>query len=483
MKNLLTYSASKLAELIHKKEISSSEVVNLHIEQIKRVNPILNAVVKERFEQAKIEAAEADEIIKNTPPDKLPPFLGVPCTIKECFAFKGMPNSSGLVSRKNLIAQDDATAVARIKKAGAIPLGVTNVPELCMWMETYNRIYGRTKNPYDKRRIVGGSSGGEGAIIASGGSPFGLGSDIGGSIRMPAFFNGIFGHKPTGGLVPNTGHFPLPKNEALRYLSTGPLARRAEDLMPLLKILSGPDNIDTGCREFTLGNPMDVRIECLKVLDVEDNGWIEVDSELKSAQKRVSEYLAGLGARVIKREIKEFKKSLYIWSSMLYSSGSDSFSSLLGDGKAINAFLELIKSIFNRSEHTLPSIVLAIIEKFPKMTPKRTKKFVEMGLELKEQIVKLIGPDGVMLYPSYPKPAPFHRQPLLMPFHWVYTAILNVLELPVTQVPLGLSKDGIPIGIQIAGIHGNDHVTIAVAMELERAFGGWTPPRIGFFAE
>lgn len=483
MENLLTYSASKIAELIRKKEVSSSEVVSMHIEQIRRVNPVLNAVVRERFEQAITEARDADKIIKNTPPDKLPPFLGVPCTIKECFALKGMPNSSGLVARKNLIAQNDATAVARIKKAGAIPLGVTNVPELCMWMETYNRVYGRTKNPYDKRRIVGGSSGGEGAIIASGGSPFGIGSDIGGSIRMPAFFNGIFGHKPTGGLVPASGHFPLPRNEALRYLTTGPLTRKADDLMPLLRIIAGPDNEDTGCKDFVLGNPADVQLNTITVIDIEDNSWINVNDELKYAQKRAVKHLAGLGAKVKKTKVPNLKRSLDIWSSMLTASKSESFSSLLGGGKEINALLELIKLIFNRSEHILPSVVLTIVEKFPKIASKRTEKFVEMGLGLKEELVKLITTNGVMLYPSYPKPAPFHRRPLLMPFHWVYTAILNVMELPVTQVPLGLNKDGIPLGVQVAGIHGNDHITIAVAMELEKAFGGWVPPRLGLLAD
>lgn len=483
MNYLLTCSGTKLAELVRKKEVSSFEIVKIHIEQIKKVNPILNAMVKDRFEEALNEAKEADEKTKKLSPEELPPFHGVPCSIKECFALKGMPNTSGLVSRKNIISQNDATAVQRLKNAGAIPLGVTNVPELCMWMETYNRVYGRTKNPYDTRRIVGGSSGGEGAIISAGGSPFGLGSDIGGSIRMPAFFNGIFGHKPTGGLIPNSGQFPLPKNEALRYLTTGPLARKAEDLMPLIKVLAGPDNIDSGCKEFTPGNPLDVKISDLTVIDVEDNGWIEVNPELKSAQRKVAEYLSSLGAKVIKTKIKGFKRSLDIWSSMLSASGSDSFSSLLGGGKPINTLFELLKLIFRRSEHILPSIVLAIIEKIPGWTPQRTKRFVEMGLSLKEELIKLIGRNGIMLYPSYPQPAPFHGKPLLMPFHWVYTAIFNMMEFPVTQVPLGLNGENIPLGVQVASIPGNDHITIAVAMELEKTFGGWIPPRIGMLAD
>src|SRR3954464_7410832 len=141
-------------------------------------------------------------------------------------------------------------------------------------MESTNRVYGRTANAYDPRRTAGGSSGGEGAIVGAGGAPFGLGADIGGSIRMPAFFNGVFGHKPTGGLVPGTGQYPIASNAALRYLSTGPIARRAEDLMPLLRILAGPDDLDAGCTPFSLGDPAAVSMADLTVLDVRDQNHI-----------------------------------------------------------------------------------------------------------------------------------------------------------------------------------------------------------------
>ncbi len=208
MKKLLTLSGTRLAEMIRRKEVTSLDVVKTHIAHIKRVNPSINAVVKDRFDAAIAEAKAADKRVKDSSPESLPPFHGVPCTVKESFLLTGMPNTSGLVARKDIIADHDATAVARLRKSGAIPLGVTNIPELCMWMETDNRLYGRTNNPYNTKHIVGGSSGGEGAIIGSGGSPFGVGADIGGSIRMPAFFNGVFGHKATGGLVPNSGQVP-----------------------------------------------------------------------------------------------------------------------------------------------------------------------------------------------------------------------------------------------------------------------------------
>lgn len=233
---LTTASAVALARRIRERSVTARAVVDAHIAHLERCNPTLNALVADRFAEARAEADLADEAVRRGAP--LGPLHGVPCTIKEAFALTGMPNTSGLVARKGLRATRDATAVQRLRAAGAIPLGVTNVSELCMWMESDNRVYGRSNNPYDPRRIVGGSSGGEGAVVGAGGAPFGLGSDIGGSIRMPAFFNGVFGHKPSAGLVPGSGQFPMATGAATRYLTTGPLARRAEDLYPLLSVMN-----------------------------------------------------------------------------------------------------------------------------------------------------------------------------------------------------------------------------------------------------
>ncbi len=473
MNELLLLSGKKLAELIRKREVTSEEVVRVHIEHIKKVNPILNAVIKDRFEEAIKEVKKVDEHLKGNP-DEVPPYYGVPCTIKESFAFKGMPNSGGLYSRRNFIAKKDAPTVKRLKDAGAIPLGITNVPELCMWMETNNKIYGRTNNAYDRRRIAGGSSGGEGAIIGAGGSPFGLGSDLGGSIRLPAFFNGIFGHKPTNGLVPNTGQFPSTDGEALKFLTPGPLARRAEDLMPLLKILSGPDGKDPYCEEVELKNPEDVKMEEIRVFSIEDNGLIPVRSSLKSVQRKCVEFLKRKGKMVKEIKINELKFSFLIWSSMLNSAEKTLFKVLMGGGKAIHPFIELIKWIFGISKHTFPGIMLSISEGF-RFRPV-LRRFVEMGNRLKEKIDDLLKKDGVILYPSYSRPAPFHNRPLLTPIDFAYTGIFNVLRLPVTQVPLGLSKDGVPLGIQIVSNSYNDHITIRLAMEFEKEFGGWRPP-------
>lgn len=477
MHPVLTSSASSLARMIRTRELTSRQIVELHIAHIRQVNPVLNAVVKERFDEARAEADRADELLRSLPEEDLPPFHGVPCSIKESFALTGMPNSAGLVARRDKVATSDAVAVERLRRAGAIPLGVTNVSELCMWMESSNRVYGRTNNPYDPARIVGGSSGGEGAIIGAGGTPFGLGSDVGGSIRMPAFFNGVFGHKPTGGLVPGTGQWPNASPGLARYLTTGPLTRRAEDLMPLLRVLAGPDGEDPGCEPFELGDPEQVSLEGLTVLDVRSNGFVGVSRELQQAQARVAKHLASRGARVTTAHIRGLERSLDIWSSMLAEAEGPSFAELLGEGQAVNATGELLRWTLGRSPHTLPAIGLALAERFVKASPRRLKRAIEAGRALRNEIVNRLGPHGVMLYPSYSTPAPRHHAPLFPPIRWVYTAILNVLELPVTQVPLGLDARGLPLGVQVASIHGHDHMTIAVALELERAFGGWQPPK------
>ncbi len=476
---LILLSGTELASRIRTRQLSSLEAVEAHIAQIQRVNPRLNAMVAERFAAAREEARRADAVLAAaSDPTQLPPFHGVPCSIKECFALTGMPNTSGLVARRGQLASADATGVARLRAAGAIPLGVTNISELCMWMESNNRVYGRSNNPYDPRRTVGGSSGGEGAIVGAGGAPFGLGSDVGGSIRMPAFFNGVFGHKPTGGLIPNSGQFPMPEGEVRRYCTTGPLARRAEDLMPLVRILAGPDGIDGGCIARELGDPASVRLEGLRVVSIEDNGLIPVSNDLRQAQRRVAEALAARGARVEWEHVPRLKQSLEIWSAMLSAGGGSDFATMLGNGVPVNAWLELVRWSLGRSSHTLPAIMLALLEKVPKWTPGRTRKLAALGAELRESLVDLLGPSGVMLYPPYASVAPRHAFPLVPPVCWAYTAILNVMELPVTQVPLGLDANGVPLGVQVAAVHGNDHLTIAVACELERIFGGWTVPSL-----
>lgn len=475
MHDVLRLSAVELASGIRNGELSSLEVVETHIARIEALNPSLNAIVASRFDEARREARTADGKVRNS--DDLPPFHGVPCTIKEAFAVTGMPNTSGLVARRGTLADRDAVTVERLRKAGAIVLGVTNVSELCMWMECDNRVYGRSNNPYDPTRTVGGSSGGEGAAVAAGFAPFGLGADIGGSIRMPAFFNGVFGHKPTGGLVPGSGQFPHAENEAQRMLATGPLTRRAEDLWPLMEVLAGPDGEDEFCVPFDLGHPDEVEVKRLRVLVVRGNGRIDVDDELLAAQDRCAQHFAAMGCQVEERTFDGFAHTFDLWAARMNRATDTPFSELLGNGSPVSGVLELLRIARGRSAHTLPAVMLVLLEALSDRLPEsRDARLVERASELKAEVARALGDDGILLYPPFPTLAPMHGRSLLPPFKWVYTAIFNALELPVTQVPLGLSRGGLPLGVQVVARHGLDHLTVAAAMELERAFGGWVPP-------
>lgn len=473
--DLLTASGRQLAAWIRAREVSSRECVDAHIAKVGEVNGRLNAVVAERFDAARREADECDARLARGEADP-PPYSGVPCTIKEAFALEGMPQTAGLVARRGLTAPADAVTVARLKRAGAIPLGVTNVSELCMWFESDNRVYGCTSNAYDAGRTAGGSSGGEGAIIGAGASPFGLGADIGGSIRMPAFFNGVFGHKPTGGLVPNTGQFPIAHGAALRILATGPLCRRAEDLMPLLRILAGPDGQDPECRACELAEPLE-RLAGLNVLVVEDNGWQKVEPDVAGALARAAAWLAQQGARVRTEKVPLLASSMEIWTALMLAAGGPTFRELLGNGTAVRKLPALFAYATGRSPHTWPAVALACLEDLPKWLPSRSQRYCELGRRLRHDLIDLIGPGGVMLYPPFPRPAPKHHSALLKPFQFVYCAIINALELPATAVPMGLNAEGVPLGVQVVGRPYEDHATIGVALALEKQFGGWTPPR------
>jgi fatty acid amide hydrolase 2 len=474
---MLLSSATELAAAIREGRSTSSAVVEAHIRQLELVNPTLNAMVAHRLDLARQEARAADE----RPPEV--PFHGVPCSIKECFSLTGMPWTAGLLRRKGTLATSDATAVRRLRGAGAIPLGVSNTSELCMWMESDNLVYGRTNNPYDPRCTVGGSSGGEAALVGAGAVPFGLGSDIGGSIRMPAFFNGVFGHKPTGGLVPGSGQHPIADPAALRFLTTGPFCRRAEDLWPLLQILAGPDGQDTGCIPWRLGDPEAVDLAGLRVLHIPDSGAQPVSVDLRAAQNQAARLLRAAGATVEEVRIPAMRYGFDIWSNMLQEANVTPFATLMGDGEPVQPVVELLRIFTGQPRHTVMACLLGATESITKAMPRRQRRFVELGRSLRAELEDRLGDDGVLLYPSFSRPAPRHRLPLLrqllLRFDYAYTALLNVMEIPVTQVPLGLNAHGLPLGVQVGARHGNDHLTIAVARFLEKEVGGWVPPKLG----
>lgn len=469
-------SASDLAAAIRTGETTARAAVEAHVALLRRANPTLNAVVADRYDAALADADAADaRVAAAGDPAGLPPLLGVPCTIKESIALAGMPNSTGLVARAGFRSPATAPAAQRLLDAGAIPLGVTNTSELCMWIESDNRVYGRTANPYDATRIAGGSSGGEGAAVGSGGSPIGLGSDVGGSIRGPAFFNGVFGHKPTPGLVPMTLTYPPVRegSEVARMVANGPLARRAEDLMPLMRLLAGPDAGDPSGRDVELGDPAAVSLAGLRVVVPEDCFVSPIARELLAAREQAAGALVAAGARVERVSMRSMRGIYEPFLSAL-GDGDETLQELLvGEGAEASTWRSLLRG---GGPHTTPTRLLLGAERLSARTSAaRTRKAIEAGRAFAREVEETIG-DGVMLFPPYPNVAPRHGRTVGR-LWWIHPmAVFNLAAVPVTQVPLGLGRAGLPLGVQVAAGRDRDHVSIAVALELERVFGGWVPP-------
>ncbi|MDX6699575.1 MAG: aspartyl-tRNA(Asn)/glutamyl-tRNA(Gln) amidotransferase subunit [Solirubrobacteraceae bacterium] len=477
-------SALDLARAIRSGETSSRDVVEAHIERLRAVQPHINALAADRFEAARAEADAADRRVADaTDADELPPLLGVPCTVKESIPVAGMPNCAGLLARREHRATESAPTATRLMEAGAIPLGVTNVSEMTMWIESQNFVYGRTSNAYDPRRVAGGSSGGEGAAVGSGGAPIGLGTDIGGSIRLPAFFNGVFGHKCSAWLVPNSAHFPPAEGAISRMLSLGPLARRAEDLMPVLRIVAGPDPGDPDTRaDVELGDPESVDLRGRPAVVAQEASYLPVRRELREARDRAAEALGDAGMDVRRVPMRSMRRAVEYYLTALRDGSARSFRDLLEAEMGETARLGLRHTVpgalRRRGPHTWPTVILLGVERLAARTPPRMTRRALAAADALAREVEEVLDGGVMLHPPYPRTAPKHGRTVGRPWVIAPMAVFNLLGLPVTQVPLGLNSRGIPLGVQVAGGMDDDHVTIAAALELERRFGGWVPPRI-----
>jgi fatty acid amide hydrolase 2 len=474
--SLTERSASDLARAIRTGETTSRDVVEAHIERLERMHERINAVVFDRYDAARADADAADARVAATAdPDDLPPFHGVPCTIKEAIATAGMPNCAGLVSRHAIRIDKNAPTVQRMIDAGAIPLGVTNTPELCLWIETENRQYGRTNNAYSVNRTAGGSSGGEGAAVGSGGSPLGLGADIGGSIRIPAFFNGVFGLKPSPGIVPSTGQFPTTHTEvAARMLTIGPIVRRAEDLMPMLRVIAGPDGIDPYMRDVTLGDPADVNIADTKILLSEDTSFVPVSRELRAARLRAAEALEQAGATVETVSLRSMKRALELYLAVLKLEAGVSVADLIVAEGSLKVGLRA--GLKRKGPHTRALRLLLMSEWMTGKMPQGSLRKAAAAREAFETEMKDAIGDAVLLHPTHPRVAPRHGRTVGKPWLLTTTAVFNLAAVPVAQIPLGLNPRGLPLGVQAAVGVDRDHVAVAVALELERAFGGWVPP-------
>lgn len=470
MNPLLERSALELAGAVRRREVTAAELVEAHIARHQEAAPRIGALAAERFAAARREAARADEqlLTARSSAARLP-LLGVPFTVKESIALRGMPHSAGLVARGEIRAEQTAPAVQALIDAGAIPLGVTNTAELTLWIESSNRLYGRTSNPYDARRSAGGSSGGEGAAVGSGGSVFGVASDIAGSIRIPAFFCGVFGHKPSPGLVSNEGLYPPePEGEMPRaMLQTGPLARRAEDLMPLLRVMARPE------QRGRLGDPAAVSLQGLLATVVENASLRPLSGELRDAREQALGALAAAGASVRRVQLRSWRRAALPYLTALQEGSTQTTLALL---QAAGVPSPTWRTLLGLGGPHVPATRLVLIaERLPRAQGAALERMLRAARELAAELVEAIG-DGVLLHPAHPRLTPRHGTTIGRPWLLTHTAMFNLAGVPVTEVPLGLSRRGLPLGVQVAAGRGRDDVSIAVALELERVFGGWVPP-------
>ncbi|XP_075980348.1 fatty-acid amide hydrolase 2-A-like [Anticarsia gemmatalis] len=478
--DILKEPAIEVAKKIRNKEITSVEVLEACIRRIKDVNSALNFFVQDRYELALKEAQDADDLVRSGTKtsaqlEEEKPLLGVPFTTKDCIAVKGLQHTAGVVLRKDVVADKDSDAVRLLRQKGAIIIGLTNVPELCMWWESHNHIHGRTNNPYNTTRIVGGSSGGEGVSQAVAASSFGIGSDIGGSIRMPAYFNGIFGHKPSRNIVSNEGQFPIPDSELLNsFLSIGPMTRHAVDLKPIMKIISGEN-----AKKLNLDEPVDIKkLKFFYQYSSKAPLVDPVDPEIKAALKKVTEFLEEQHKLTAEeKQIPLLRKSMPIWLSNMKS--TKRFGQYIMKNDSISAIcLEIVKNIFGLSPNTLIGLITSLIDHGGiKVGDAKYNHYRKLRDDLENIFTTMLGENGVFLYPTHPTTAPYHNEPLVRPFNFTYTSIINCLGLPSTTVPLGLSSEGLPIGIQVVANYNQDRICFAVAEELDRAFGGWVEPQ------
>jgi len=477
--HVLEASAVSLAARIRAGRLDAEAVLEAHIARIESVNGAINALVADRFEAARAEARAVTRRLadaRRAGPEAvalLPPLLGVPFSVKEFVGVEGLPQTAGLVRRREVRAARDATVVARLRAAGGIVLGVTNVAEGGLWMESFNPVFGLTRNPWDVRRSAGGSSGGEAALIAAGGSPFGVGADIGGSIRIPAAFCGLFGHKPTGGLVPNTGHWPG-ESDMGPVLTIGPMCRRAEDLMPLLRLMAGPDGEDPTCRTQPLGEPSTVDLRGLRVFAVDEVGAARFSPAVRGAIRRAGEALRHAGACVEPLKLPDLKWAHLLWAARLMAMGDMGYAEILGNGAPISLREELLSWVLRRQRHTAPAVMIAALDHVGRRLPLPSNALIERLDGLRTDLEQRLGPDAVLLHPPYSRPAPRHFRPLATPLDFACCGIFNALEMPATAVPVGFDPQGMPLSVQVVGRRGADHLTIAVAMALERLLGGFT---------
>lgn len=453
MNDILSLSGVAQGRLIAEGAISSEELLRAHLARIEAVNPSLNAAVEVLAETALDAAGQSDR--RRNRRERLGPLDGVPFSVKDSIEVAGTVCTAGTLGFRNRPRSTaDATLVARLRAAGAIPLARTNLPDLLFAFESDNLIYGRTNNPYDLSRTSGGSSGGEAALIAACGSPFGLGSDAAGSVRLPAHFCGIASLKPTSGRLARTGHVPPAGGWVEAVWQIGPMARRVEDLCAMMPVLLGADGRDRTVIPMPYGDPW--RVGTLRIAAFTDNGVQAPDAATDRIVRQAANLLGAWECRP-----PGVERSYELEMRYLAPDG--------GDG--LRAFL---RSIGSDRTHPLLEGWLR------KHEPFRTslQGFADFWTELdafRAKIHAFWSDWDAIISPVAAFPAVKHGESIrddVFP-GFSYTMTHNLTGCPAAVVRCGESDEGLPIGVQIAAPPWREDIALAIALRLEGEFGGW----------
>ncbi len=464
MDELVYTSATSLAQAIRDKRVSSQEVVEAYIHRIEAVHPQLNAVVQLTADTALTQARQADVALARG--EIKGPLHGVPITIKDSFDTEGVISTAGTKGRASYVPQQDATAVARMRAAGAILLGKTNLPELSLAYESNNLIYGRTNNPYDLSRTPGGSSGGESAIIAAGGSPLGLGTDGFGSIRIPSHFCGIAGLKPTSGRIPFTGLLPPAFGASATLRHVGPMARYVEDLILTLPILAGVDWRDPATVPMALDDPRNVELKSLRVAFYSDNGIMTTTPETIGIVRTAVHALADVGAFVEEARPAGIEHSYEIFRDLFAADGGAGVQRLLqmAGTTDIHPFVHQLGDILRPYAMTSAEFSGLLV---------RWDMFRSTLLSFLEKYDVIICP--VCATPAWPHSSTITEEQF---FAGSYSITYNLTGWPGVAVRGGTSPEGLPIGVQVVARPWREDVALAVAQHLETVLGGWQRPSL-----
>jgi Asp-tRNA(Asn)/Glu-tRNA(Gln) amidotransferase A subunit family amidase len=469
--DLTLLPAVRMAELIRSKEISPVELIQVHLSRIDYLNPKINAFVQMDAERALHQARMAEQAIVSG--RECGPLHGVPISIKSSIEVAGLRCEAGTKLRAGHVARKDAPLVERLKHAGAIVLGLTNTPELLMAWETDNLLHGRTNNPWDLSRTAGGSSGGEAAAIASSCSAGGVGSDGGGSIRVPAHFCGICGLKPTPGRVPASGHFPQSVGPFALLGVVGPMARTVADLKLLFEVMQGPDVGDPSAAPVPVRWPPEDIKKKIRIGYFEDDERTPVTPETRGAIQRAAKALQNCGFEVEAFRPANLEKIRELWWEFFGVAGG----MLLGPmTKGRERELSPILREFNgwvaaENPHTAETLLDAWIQRDV------------FRMQLFEQMRTF----PVLLCPVASIPAFKHGErewevegkTVKYLDAWSYCEWFNLLGMPAATVPATTSSEGLPIGVQIAAVPWEEELVLTVAGIRQRELGAYKPALLG----